>query len=70
MALALLGKLADPVYLPYHAAGSEQIVRNDALPHYLHDLTLPELASVISELNLGVRPTTSTATSSDLLHFV
>lgn len=27
-----------------------------AWPHYLHRLTLPELASFIAELNLGVQP--------------
>lgn len=69
MALALLGKLADPVYVPYHAAGSEQVVWDQAWPHYLHGLTLPELASFVAELNLNVRPATCTATGTDLLHF-
>ncbi|MDR8027942.1 hypothetical protein KPA93_32475 [Burkholderia cenocepacia] len=70
MALAMLGKLDDPVYLPYHAYGPEQVVWDDVWPHYLHGLTLSELASFISELNLGVCPATSTAIGSDLLHFV
>lgn len=26
MALALLGKLADPIYLPYHAGDTERVV--------------------------------------------
>ncbi|WP_181155300.1 hypothetical protein [Burkholderia multivorans] len=42
MALALLGKLNDPVYLPYHPFGPEQIVWDDAWPHYLTGLTLDE----------------------------
>ncbi|UEP28004.1 hypothetical protein [Burkholderia sp. B21-007] len=70
MALAMLGKLDDPVYLPYHASGPEQVVWDDAWPHYLHGLTLPELASFIAELNLDVRPATCTADGAALLHFV
>ncbi len=69
MGLALLGKLDDPVYLPYCAADAEQVVWDDAWPHYLHGLTFPELASFIAELNIGVRPATCTATGTDLLHF-
>jgi hypothetical protein len=70
MALAMLGKLTDLVYLPYHASGPEQAVWDDAWPHYLHGLTLSELASFIAELNLDVRPATCTADGADLLHFV
>ncbi|MDR8050739.1 hypothetical protein [Burkholderia cenocepacia] len=70
MALAMLGKLTDPVYLPYHASGPEQAVWDDAWPHYLHGLTLSELAGFIAELNLDVRPATCTADGAALLHFV
>ncbi|OXI29544.1 hypothetical protein [Burkholderia aenigmatica] len=70
MTLALLDKLADPVYLPYHASGPEQLVWDDAWPHYLQGLTLPELGSFVAELNIGVRPATCTATGRDLLSFV
>ncbi|RRW87695.1 hypothetical protein [Pandoraea apista] len=70
MALALLGKLTDPVFLPYHGSGPEQKMWDDAWPHYLDGMTLPELASFIAELNLGVRPATCTATGRDLLCFV
>lgn len=69
MALALLGKLAHPVYLPYHAGGTEQVVWDHAWPHYLHGLTLSELASLIAELNLGVQPTICSEQANDLLHF-
>lgn len=55
MALAILGKLADPVYLPYHTTGPERIMWDHACPHYLHGLTLDELARFVAELNLGVR---------------
>lgn len=70
MALALLGKLHDPVYLPYHAFGPEQIVWDDAWPHYLTGLTLGELAEFVANLNLDVRPATCTASGMDLLRFV
>ncbi|HDR8934489.1 hypothetical protein [Burkholderia vietnamiensis] len=70
MALALLGKLADPVYLPYHPFGPEQIVWDDAWPHYLTGLTLGELAEFVANLNLDVRSATSTASGMDLLRFV
>ena len=69
MALALLGKLADPVYLPYHTDGPEQVVWDDAWPHYLHGLALSELASFIAELNLGVSPATCMASDHTILHF-
>lgn len=69
MALSLLGKLTDPVYLPYHGNGPEQKVWDDAWPHYLNGMTLTELASFIAELNLGVRPATCTTSGHDLLSF-
>lgn len=69
MALALLGKLADPVYLPYHAGDTERIVWNHAWPYYLHGLTLSELASFIAELNVGVQPTICSEQGNDVLRF-
>ncbi|KGR98758.1 hypothetical protein [Burkholderia pseudomallei] len=70
MALALLGKLADPVALPHHTVGAERVVWDHAWPHYLHGLTFSELASFVAELGLGVRPATCTASGVDLLRFV
>ncbi|ARK40485.1 MULTISPECIES: hypothetical protein [Burkholderia] len=69
MALGLLGKLADPVYLAYHPFGPEQIVWDDAWPHYLTGLALEELADFVANLNLGVRPATCTASGMGLLRF-
>ncbi|MGZ2744463.1 hypothetical protein [Burkholderia stagnalis] len=69
MALALLGKLADPAYLPYHGNSPEQTLWDDAWSHYLTGLTLAELASFVGDLDLGVRPTTCTATGIELLRF-
>ncbi|WP_234461226.1 hypothetical protein [Burkholderia pseudomallei] len=56
MALALLGRIDDPVWLPYHDEGTERTVWGHAWSHYLHGLTLSELTSFIAELNIGVRP--------------
>jgi len=69
MALALLGKLADPCHLPCHGTGSESIMWNAAWPHYLHGLTLSELTSFISELNLGVKPVTCQGSPREILQF-
>ncbi|EKS9844503.1 hypothetical protein QDD82_005357 [Burkholderia cepacia] len=69
MALAMLGKLDDPVYLPYRTSGPELIVWDDAWPHYLNGLTLGELASFVSDLDLGVRSASCTASGVELLRF-
>lgn len=55
MALALLGKLTDPVSLSRSATGPEAAFWDHVWPHYLHGLTLSEVESFIWELNLGVR---------------
>ncbi|MFM0212845.1 hypothetical protein PQQ96_36235 [Paraburkholderia sediminicola] len=69
MALAMLGKLSDPLWLPYHRSGHERVFWDHAWPHYLHGLTLSELASFIAELNLSVRTATCTARGTELLRF-
>ncbi len=69
MALALLGRIADPVWLPYHTCGAERTVWDRAWPHYLHGLTLSELASFIAELNLGLRPVVRTGSVPAILRF-
>lgn len=69
MALALLGKFTDPVWLPYRGNGPEQMLWDDAWPHYLTGLTLDELAGFVAELNLCVRPAICRASETDLLHF-
>ncbi|CPF84505.1 hypothetical protein [Burkholderia pseudomallei] len=69
MGLALLDKLTDPVGLRYHASGNERTVWDHAWPHYLHGLTLSELASFVAELNLGVQPVIRSGSASDVLHF-
>lgn len=69
MALALLGRIDDPVWLPYHEDGAERTVWDHAWPHYLHGLTLLELASFIAELNLGVRPVLRDGSATSILRF-
>ncbi|WP_438332260.1 hypothetical protein [Burkholderia pseudomallei] len=69
MALAMLGRLADPIFLPYHATGTERVVWDHAWPHYLHGLTLSELGSFIAELNLGVQPIVRSGEVSTVLNF-
>lgn len=69
MALALLGRIDDPVWLPYHDDGAERTVWDHAWPHYLHGLTLSELASFIAELNIGVRPVLRDGSATSILRF-
>jgi hypothetical protein len=69
MALAMLGKLSDPVYVPHHETGNERVVWDHAWPHYLHGLTFSELASFIAELNLGVWPVVRAAYAPVVLRF-
>lgn len=69
MALALLGRIGDPVWLPYHDGGNERTVWDHAWPHYLHGLTLRELASFIAKLNLGLRTVEAGGQACDLLRF-
>ncbi|AOJ92230.1 MULTISPECIES: hypothetical protein [Burkholderia] len=70
MGLALLGKLADPIYLPYHVSGPEQVVWDDAWPHYLSGMTMDELANFVTDLSLGVRAAKSAASGIDFLRFI
>ncbi len=69
MALALLGKLSDPVRLRDSDTGLETRFWDRAWPHYLHGLTLSELAAFIWELNCGVRPVTADRNPSAVLRF-
>ncbi|KHK59003.1 hypothetical protein PI87_02850 [Ralstonia sp. A12] len=69
MALALLGKLADPVDIRRHTDGPDARFWDRAWPHYLHGLTLSELASFVWELNCGVRPVTGEGNPSAVLRF-
>lgn len=69
MALAMLGKLSDPVDIRGRSTGDEASFWDRAWPHYLHGLTLAELASFIWELNAGVRPVMAHGTPATILRF-
>ncbi|MRS99703.1 hypothetical protein GJQ57_13715 [Ralstonia pickettii] len=69
MALALLGKLSDPVQVRQHANGPESRFWDRAWPHYLHGLTLSELETFIWELNCGARPVTTEGNQVTVLRF-
>ena len=69
MALALLGKLSDPVQIRQHTKGPDSHFWDRAWPHYLHGLTLSELASFIWELNRGARPVTAEGNGATVLRF-
>jgi len=56
MALAMLGKLSDPVDVRGYASGPVAHFWDRAWPHYLHGLTPSELAAFVWELGAGVRP--------------
>ncbi|QCX49685.1 hypothetical protein [Ralstonia pseudosolanacearum] len=69
MALALLGKLSDPVQIRRHTDDPEAAFWDRAWPHYLHGLTLSELMSFIWELNCGVRPVLADGSAETVLRF-
>ena len=69
MALALLGKLSDPVDVRRSPTGPEAEFWDRAWPHYLHGLRSSELVSFILELNAGVRPGTGQCTATSILRF-
>lgn len=69
MALALLSRLSDPVQVCRHTDGPDAKFWDRAWPHYLHGLTLSELASFVWELNCGVRPAMAEGRSVAILKF-
>lgn len=56
MALAMLGKLSDPVDVRGYASGPVAHFWDRTWPHYLHGLTSSELAAFVWELGAGVQP--------------
>ncbi|MEF9416837.1 hypothetical protein ABXT21_12240 [Ralstonia sp. SM1864_UCD524_TZ4] len=69
MALALLGRLSNPAEVSRCRDGPEADFWDRAWPHYLHGLTLSELASLFWELNCGVRPVMAEGKSATVLRF-
>lgn len=69
MALAMLGKLSDPVDVRVYSSGPVAQFWDRAWPHYLHGLTPSELASFVWELNAGVQPAQAEGSADEILHF-
>jgi len=69
MALALLGKLSDPVDVRGYASGPVAHFWDRAWPHYLHGLTPSELASFVGELNANVQPVLAEGSANEILRF-
>lgn len=69
MALAMLGKLSDPVDVRGYSSGPVAQFWDRAWPHYLHGLTPSELASFVWELNAGVQPAQVEGSADEILHF-
>lgn len=69
MALAMLGVLSDPVAIRSYESGPVAHFWDQAWPHYLHGLTLTELANFIWELNVEVQPVLNEGELDELLAF-
>jgi len=69
MALALLGKLPDPVDVRGYASGPAAHFWDRAWPHYLHGLAPSELAAFIWELRADVQPVEAQGPPDELLRF-
>lgn len=69
MALAMLGKLSDPVDVRGYASGPVAHFWDRAWPHYLHGLTASELAGFVWEFNAGVQPVQAEGSADEILCF-
>ncbi|MCS3392749.1 hypothetical protein NX868_12610 [Burkholderia thailandensis] len=69
MALAMLGKLSDPVDVRGYASGPVAHFWDRAWPHYLHGLTPSELAAFVWELDCDVQPVQAEGTAHELARF-
>lgn len=57
MAIAMLGRLGDPLRVPWRRRSAETKFWQQAWPFYLSGVTLAELAALIRQLEWGLRPT-------------
>lgn len=69
MALAMLGRLSDPVDVRGNASGPVAHFWDRAWRHYLHGLMPSELAGFIWELNVGVQPVQANGSPDELVRF-
>lgn len=69
MALAILGRLSDPVDVRGYASGPVAHFWDRAWPHYLHGLTPSALAAFVWELGAGVQPVPAEGAAAELARF-
>jgi hypothetical protein len=69
MALAMLGKLSDPVDVRGYASGPVARFWDRAWPHYRHGLTHSGLAGFVWELDAGVQPVQVNGSPAELARF-
>lgn len=69
MALAILGRLSDPVHVSSRRRAPEAEFWRRAQPFYLSGVSLEELRALIRELDWGLRPTSFEGAHADVLRF-
>lgn len=69
MAIAMLGRLSDPLRVPSRRRGPEAAFWELAWPFYLSGVTLEELENLILELGWGLRPTVFEGSHPNVLRF-
>ncbi|MFA8390732.1 hypothetical protein ACEPUD_11515 [Burkholderia ubonensis] len=69
MALAILGRLSDPVHVSSRRRAPEAEFWRRAQPFYLSGVSLEELQALIRELDWGLRPTSFEGEHADVLRF-
>jgi hypothetical protein len=69
MAGALLGRLSDARLVSWRRRGAEAAFWNRVSPYYLTGATMPELATLLVELNWGLQPTLVEGTHRKVLAF-
>ncbi len=69
MAIAMLGRLSDPLRVPSRRHGPEAAFWELVWPFYLDGVTLEELEALIWELGWGLRPTVFEGSHANVLQF-
>jgi hypothetical protein len=69
MAVAMLGRLSDPLRVPLRRRGPEAEFWNKAWPFYLSGIRIKELETLVWELNWGLRPKVFEGSHVDVLRF-
>ncbi|WP_454721858.1 MULTISPECIES: hypothetical protein [Cupriavidus] len=69
MAFGMLGHLARPIHVPLRRGGAEAAFWKRAEPYYLAGICLDELATLVWELNWGLRPVVFEGAHADVIRF-